>query len=257
MSRALPWIALALSIAALCISAFSEPPKAVDSVAKSDFYEVRDRIDELEAAVSDLSTRLDDGNSGTVIRAPSSDTSKRPAGERSTSARDRSRAEIDALNKEIAALRNQVKQMEEKPRVAPPPDGKSEEFKGAVATAQHEIRLEQMRKHRERLEQMRIEAMEEFVMAENLTPDQAAELRKIISDETEFLRMVSESIDKDGFRLTRQERTEKLESHRENRRGELERVMSREQAERFEKEVLTPPGMNFAPPPVRHESSGK
>ena len=144
MSRALPWIALALSIAALGISAFSEPPKTVDSVAKSDFYEVRDRIDELEAAVSDLSARLDDGNSGTVIRTPSSDTPRRSSGERSSSARDRSRAEIDALNKEIAALRNQVKQMEEKPRIAPPPDGKSEEFKGAVATAQQEIRLEQI-----------------------------------------------------------------------------------------------------------------
>lgn len=261
MTRALPWLALVFSIAALIVSAVrSGSPAASPEVAKSEFYDVRDRLDALEASVSEISTRLDEGGEGTP-RLQAQDVFKKPDAAPSPAGRDSNpadKARIASLNREVDALRDQVRDLEAKTKEVAAPDGRNPAFQDAVAVAHTQMRQERMRQHMQRLETARLEAMEEFVQEHGLTPSQSDELRKIISGETEFMRMVTESMDASGFRLNRQEREEKMAGHRENLQGDLLRVLSPEQAKLFESVVMTPPGgAMFPPPPMRRGAGGE
>lgn len=256
MTRIIPWLAMALSAVAVAIafSSGSAPSPSEDGVSRKELFAVRDRLDALEATVDAMVDKLDDGSGSIARRKVAQDVFKAPEDdgrEKGVAVDDgASRRQLEAMNQELANLRRQVKDLESAPKSA---DGENPEFKNAVANAQRELRQERMREFHQRMEQDRLESMEEFVQAEGLTAAQADDLRRIIGNDMEYIREAMSMTDENGLRLTRNERREKMTAHREALKGDLEQVMTVEQADKFMRDVMSPtPGM--PPPPRRVES---
>lgn len=243
MNRALPLIAIALAAAAFAVSLMGRgaPEMPGDVLRSSDLYALRDRVDALEASAANLENRLSavssaQGNAAipAAVSAPSS------AG---------SAADVQALRNQIAELKGQMQKMERSHQNFAP-DPQSPEFKSAVETAQREMRNERMRQFRERMEQDRLNAMDEFVSANGISSSDAQELRRVLEEDSAKNQEFFDTMMSGSGMQNREEQRERIKAMRNELNSEVERILEPELAKKFQESVLQQP-FRAPPPPVR------
>lgn len=248
MTRALPWISVVLAAAALAASLVGREGADLpeDVLRKSDLYDLRDRVDALEASASGLDARI--AALAAAQGAEKAQVSAVPAAEAPSPSASGSAAEVQALKGQIAELRGQIQKIERSRQAAPDPQ--SPEFKTAVENAQREMRNERVRQHRERMEQDRLNSMEEFVAANGLSSDDARELRRILDEDSAKSREFFETMMSGEGMQNREEQRERMKAMREELNAEVERILEPELAKKFQDSVLRQ-AFRAPPPPTR------
>lgn len=243
MPRALSWISLVFAAAAL-IATFSSAPSERDAdsqaeITQRDLHELRDRLDALEASLSDLEARLDeriDSDNSALQASVRTDFGQR------TAARDQEvLAQLAALRRDVDKLR--ADSASQSPEA-------SERLKSAIASAQREMMNERFREHQARMDTQRREDLERFIAQNNLSSGQADDLRRVIEED---LRTTQEALSLLHAReapVSAAERRQFLTSQRESLRQALGQILDEEQLSAFEAEVVSQRRVVRPPPPV-------
>ena len=247
MSRALSWISLVFAAAALIVAFTATPgdargPAAPGAVSTRDVYDLRDRVDALEAALADVESRLDERGAAPT---PPPTTAVAAAAVRSGRGDD-----VRALSAELTALRRDVDRLLTASPVSSSPESR-EQFKSAVASAQREMMSDRFRQHQERVERERLDELERFVAENGLSSGQADDLRRALEDDFRATRENAEAMRErvsDGPPVPG-ERRRLMEAQRENLRSALSQILDEEQLKKFEERVAPMGRVVRAPPP--------
>ncbi len=238
MSRALPWISLALAAAALIATFSSGASERGDgaraSEAEEEILALRDRLDALEASLSDIEVRLDERAS--------------PAGTQPLPAARVLRADGDSQEvlAQLAALRRDVDSLRADSAARAPES--REQLKSAIASAQREMMAERFREHQARMAAERRDGLERFIAESDLSGAQADDLRRAIEDDLRATQENQEALRDREATLSPAERRQVLASQRESLRRALSQILDEAQLKAFE-EAVVPQGRVVRPPP--------
>lgn len=243
MSRALSWISLVFAAAAL-IAAFTSRPSGHDDAARAEIaarelHAIRDRLDGLEASVSDIESRLDERDAADGLPPATADSAA--IGRRAAAIDQELRAQIVALRRDLDELREAG--------AAGLPESR-EELKSAIASAQREMMNDRFRKHHERVATQRRENLERFIAENGLSGGQADDLRRVIEEDLRTIQEAAAALRDRETPPSPTERRQLLESQREALREALGQILDEEQLGAFEKEVIAQRRAIRPPPPV-------
>ncbi|MDR0965578.1 MAG: hypothetical protein LBM75_03575 [Myxococcales bacterium] len=241
MSQALSWIAVVLAATALIVAFMAGPsgPPASSrgEVSARDIHSIRDRLDALESSFAQLEARADDR--GAMPGAARSALAPAPS--------SMSGADTRTLSTQISALRRDVDRL-----LSTNPSTSSEgreQFKSAVASAQHEILATRFRQHQERMNADRLERLDRFAVEQGLSSGQADDLRRVLEENMRTMQENMQAMWSGEGRMEPHERRQLLEAQRESLQNAVNQILSPEQAQKFEQEIVPPARSLRGPPP--------